>query len=99
MLDLRENKGYCFEDTEDRNRVTFTSVDAERRIAYGTVPADRAGCPPLPVEVDLATDKVTPLGPDVEPPAWVAEGVTAYVPEHGERSWVASFTAGFYPSK
>ncbi|MFI1224515.1 MULTISPECIES: hypothetical protein [unclassified Streptomyces] len=99
VLDLRENKGYCFEDTEDRKRVTFTSVDAERRIAYGTVPADRSSRPPLPVEVDLAADKVTPLGPDVEPPTWVAEGVAAYVPEHGERSWVTGFTAGFYPSK
>ncbi|NML53031.1 hypothetical protein HHL19_09330 [Streptomyces sp. R302] len=99
VLDLRENKGYCFEDTEDRKRVTFTSVDAGRGIAYGTVPADRSGRPALPVEVDLAADKVTPLGPDVEPPAWIAEGVAAYVPKYGKRTWTSGFTAGFYPSK
>ncbi|MFF0487000.1 hypothetical protein [Streptomyces sp. NPDC004435] len=99
VLDLRADKGYCFEETEDRKRVTFTSVDAGRGVAYGTVPADSRRDPALPVEVDLAADKVTPLGPDVEPPAWVAEGVAAYVPEHGKSSWVGGFTAGFYPSK
>ncbi|WNF30237.1 hypothetical protein RI138_27315 [Streptomyces sp. C11-1] len=98
VLDLRGNKGYCFEDTDARKRVTFTAVDAERGIAYGTVPAAGSG-PDLPVEVDLTGDKVTALSPEVLPPAWVAEGVAAYTPEYGEHSWTNGFTAGFYPSK
>ncbi|MEU0102076.1 hypothetical protein [Streptomyces sp. NPDC006267] len=98
VLDLRENKGYCFEDTDARKRVTFTAVDAERGIAYGTVPAANSR-PDLPVEVNLAGDEVTALNPDVLPPAWVAEGVAAYTPEYGEHSWTDGFTASFYPSK
>lgn len=98
VMDLRENKGYCFEENDDRKRVTIKSVDAGAGLAYGVVASDRSG-PRLPVEVDFAADKVTPLGRAVQTPSWVAEGVAAYVPEGDDTAWLGEYTAGFYPPK
>ncbi|MCT2592995.1 hypothetical protein LHJ74_28130 [Streptomyces sp. N2-109] len=99
VMDLKEDKGYCFEGNDDRKEVIVTTVDATHGTAYGTVRGEGSSSDDLPVEVDLAADQVTPLDPGTQLPSWTAEGVAAYTAEGDDVSWTPGVTAAFYPSK
>ncbi|MGX2996728.1 hypothetical protein JNUCC64_21060 [Streptomyces sp. JNUCC 64] len=60
VLDLREKRGHCFQETDDRERVTFDFVDGDGT-AYGRAGSRYDG---TEVSVDLSTGKVSPLPED-----------------------------------
>ncbi|MFD8201282.1 hypothetical protein [Streptomyces sp. NPDC059701] len=61
VLDTQGGRGNCFRATDARNRIEVVSVDDDGT-AYGkAVKTDGVGSVDVPVSVDLAADKATPL--------------------------------------